>query len=105
MNMLYLLEGDNAMTDFKKAMLSPSVVYSQPNDVVLDDTLTKEEKIKILRQWEYDARDILVAEEENMIGTEPAMLGRILHALEKLGVVRCGEHSSPTKQGGEDGQC
>lgn len=91
------------MTDFTRAMHSPATLYREPNEVVNDATLTHEEKIKILRQWEYDARDILVAEEENMIGNDsPAMLRRVLLALESLGVDTCTEHSSPTKQRGEE---
>jgi hypothetical protein len=91
------------MTDFKNALLSPTSFYKVPDEVVHDESLSLEQKIGILRQWEYDARDMLVAEEENMIGdSSSSMLSRVLIALKSLGFEECGAHSSPTKQGGED---
>ncbi len=75
------------MSDFEKAMLSPTSVYKIPNEVVEDDTLSREQKLKILRQWEYDAHELQVAEDENMPGDQPtSMLHRIItaiHCLEK----------------------
>jgi len=54
-----------------------------------------------LRRWEYDARELEVAEDENMAGGPPSQLDRVLAALHRLGVEPDIEHSPPTRQGGE----
>lgn len=51
--------------DLKTAISNPSSVFDDPNEVMQAD-ISKEDKIKILQSWEYDLRDISVAEEENM---------------------------------------
>lgn len=89
------------MNDFEKAMKDPVGVYKSPENVLKDDALTKEQKIKVLRQWEYDARDLMVAEEENMPEGEENMLKRVLDALHELGACHDVDHSPPTKHGGE----
>ena len=75
------------MTDFNKAMRDPKHCFQKPANIVKDTTLSKEQKIKILKQWEYDAREESVAEEENMpAGPEESyMLNRIKQALRELG--------------------
>lgn len=85
------------MTDFDKAMRDPTLVFKQPSDVLADKSLSKEQKIKILTQWEYDARELSVAEEENMpakFGDEANMLNRIHEALRTLGVSNDHQHHS-----------
>lgn len=66
-----------------------------------DATLSREEKIALLKQWEYDARELEVAEEENMGGGAADMLERILRALEKLTPGDTHKIDAPNKQGGE----
>ena len=70
--------------DLNRAMLNPSAVFLRPEDVVERDDLTREQKIEVLRRWEYDARQLDVAEEENMGGEGQDMLYRVLKALEAL---------------------
>lgn len=72
------------MSDFDKAMRDPSKAYSLPKDILEDDTLDQDQKIKILKQWEFDAHNLMVAEEENMPGDAPPMLNRVRRALKKL---------------------
>ena len=86
--------------DLEKAMLNPRSEFNCPEDVLNQQTITREQKIKILRRWEYDARELEVAEEENMGGGPPSMLGDILAALRQLDSEIDTEHSPPTKQGG-----
>jgi len=75
------------MTDFNQAIHDPSETYKTPQDVLKDDTLTKEQKIEILKQWAYDARLLAVAEEENMRGdSSSTMLSRVHQALLELGI-------------------
>ncbi|MDX2495823.1 MAG: hypothetical protein QNK27_12740 [Desulfuromusa sp.] len=87
--------------DIKKAMFSPDSVFASPDDVLVEQSLTREQKIKILRCWEYDARELAVAEEENMGGGPPDKLDEILKVLHHLAAEVDSDHSPPTKQGGK----
>jgi len=77
------------MNKYKKALLDPTSVYAFPMEVVNDHSLKREQKIEILHSWEEDARELQVAEEENMpdLSTEErtSMLSRVLDALHALG--------------------
>lgn len=84
-----------------KALLDPASTFANPADVCAEQTLTIEQKIQILRRWEYDARELEVAEEENMGGGGPDVLDEVFAALHKLNAEIDVEHSPPTKQGGE----
>lgn len=92
------------MVDIDKALLDPATVFESPDEVLKSEELSREQKISILRRWEYDARQLQVAEEENMIGTNGDILDQIMRALlqldEKSEVERL-ERSSSSKQGGE----
>jgi hypothetical protein len=91
--------------NFQQALDNPGLVFKQPQDVLSTKKLDRQQKIDILRRWEYDAREMQVADEENMRrdgsddGTD--LFDRIAVSLHALGVAP-GEHESPpTKQGGE----
>ncbi len=87
--------------DLEKAMLDPTAVFRNPEDVRQRAELTQSQKIEILRRWEYDAHTLEVAEEENMAGAQPSdVLDRVLSALHSLGASPDLEHAPPTKQGG-----
>lgn len=87
--------------DLEKAMLDPTAVFRNPEDVLQRGELTRTQKIEILRRWKYDARALEVAEEENMAGAQPSdVLDRVLSALHALGASPDLEHTPPTKQGG-----
>ncbi len=86
------------MIDVKTAMLDPTMVFEDPMDVVANDELTRDQKIEILRRWEYDARQLEIAEEEaGMAVRRPEMFDLVLQALHTLGVERDIEHTPPTK--------
>ena len=69
--------------EYEHIINDPSAVYSKPEEVAHDERLSLEQKISILKQWAFDAREIEVAQEENMIG--PAShLRQILLVLNKL---------------------
>lgn len=87
------------MTDVDRAMLDPGSVFDKPSDVLSAEDLTREQKIEILRRWEYDARELQVASEENMPGNNSDLLDLVLEALNSLGVFS-EESDAPTKQGG-----
>lgn len=86
--------------DQEKANLDPTSVFSTPEDVYNEETLTQEQKISILRRWEYDARELAVAEEENMTGGPPSRLEEVLRVLNRLVEEQDKGPSAPTKQGG-----
>ena len=90
------------MVDIKKALLDPSAEFKQPGEVVRSNELTRDQKIEILRRWEYDLRELQVAEEESMTAPrpEPVTLDVVLAALRELGAGADSERSAPTKQGG-----
>jgi len=86
------------MIDVKQAMLNPTSVFKDPMDVVADENLSRDQKVEILHRWEYDARQLEVAEEEaGMAVRLPDMFDRVVQALHTLGVERDTEHTAPTK--------
>jgi hypothetical protein len=94
-----------APTNLDKALVDARAVFKRPEDVVTARDLTRAQKIEILRRWEYDAREIQVADEEGMTAPPPsepqnAPLDLILKALRSLGAPSNPETSAPTKQGG-----
>lgn len=87
--------------NIEKALLDPVSEFSSPVNVCSEQSLTRDQKIQILRRWEYDARELEVAEEENMGGGGPDILDEVLAALHQLNAEIDVEHFPPTKQGGE----
>jgi len=90
------------MIDVEKALTDPSAMFKKPQDVVEKKDLSREQKIEILRRWEYDARELQVADEEGMSPDvpQPTALDAVLKALRSLGAPADVERSAPTKQGG-----
>ncbi len=88
------------MVDVEKALVDPALVFKTPEEVVTNRELSREQKIKILHRWEYDARELQVAEEEGMEGPQPVTLEAVLRALSSLVAPGNTERSAPTKQGG-----
>lgn len=86
------------MIDVNKAKFDPSSIFLNPEEVLTEESLSREEKILILRQWEYDARQLAVAEEENMGGGSPNMLAEILETLNKLEAEKTGQ-AAPNRSG------
>jgi hypothetical protein len=86
--------------NLEKAMQNPARAFLCPENVCDEPTLTRDQKIKILRRWEYDTRELGVAEEENMGGGPPDRLDQVLRALQRLDTDFDPEHAPPTKQGG-----
>ena len=86
--------------DLEQALLDPGSVFAGPEEVLRHATLAPEQKIEILRRWEYDAAEADVATEEGMPGGDDDLLRRILLALEALGAAIDVEETGPTKQHG-----
>jgi hypothetical protein len=73
-----------AKFDLEAALADPAAAFAKPKDVVAHQGLSREAKIKLLRQWERDAMELSTSEYEGMVGGEENMLGRVLHALDTL---------------------
>jgi len=86
------------MIDVAQAMLDPTMVFKEPKEVVASNELTRDQKIEILRRWEYDAHQLEVAEEEaGMAVRRPEMFDLVVQALHGLDAERDTEHTPPTK--------
>lgn len=48
------------------AIKDPSTIYTSPQDVVKDNDITTDQKLKILKSWELDQIRLLDSESENM---------------------------------------
>ncbi len=96
-----MAKSQSADSRLQKALIDPANVFSSPMAVVDDETFSTERKIEILRRWEYDAKEIQVADEEGFPAREPGtLLDAVIAALHRLGAGPDLEHSPTTKQGG-----
>lgn len=93
-------EAKKSLPFLDRARNDPGSVFASPEEVVDYSGLTLDEKIRVLRSWEYDAAEIVVAEEEGMQGPENDLLRRILLALAELTHGREVEFVAATKQHG-----
>jgi hypothetical protein len=87
---------DNAATPRERTGFE----LTSPASVLDRGDLSRDEKVELLHQWEFDLREGMVAEDENMPATEPlrVSLDEILDALRALGA-ESGFRHSPTKHG------
>lgn len=86
--------------NIEQALIDPAGEFNTPEELVMNEELSREQKIEILRRWEYDVRELQVAEEENMPGPQPIALDRVLKALRSLDAPSGPDDAAPTKQGG-----
>jgi hypothetical protein len=73
-------------TDIDQKRLNPAAFYGDPEKVLEDAGLSRDEKIEILREWHYDAMRLQESAGENMAGGEEDRLRAVSNALLKLGV-------------------
>ena len=64
--------------------------FATPDALLAEESLTREQKLALLRQWEYDLHLLQVATEENMTGDAPPganaeQIRQVHAAAEKLG--------------------
>jgi hypothetical protein len=81
--------------DIDKALLDPAGVFAEPDEIVRMPGLACNLKLRLLEQWEREARALAVAEEEGMTGGEESMLGRVRRAIVALG----GDEKSDDRSG------
>jgi hypothetical protein len=94
------ISAQRAPGEIEQALLDPSSVFSSPAQVLERAGLSAEQRIEILRRWEYDAAESAVALEEGMPGSENDLLRQILLALAGLTGGIDAERVAPTKQHG-----
>lgn len=70
--------------DIEKAILNPRSAFECPADVLNEQSLSREQKIEVLRRWEYEIREIEAAEDNNMGGGPSHLLYEILMILHRL---------------------
>ena len=46
------------MSVYEKTLLDPASAFTSPEQVLTSAELSREQKIKILHRWEYDARQM-----------------------------------------------
>ncbi|WP_129647133.1 hypothetical protein [Peristeroidobacter agariperforans] len=66
------------------AISDPTKEYRKPIDVVRDNELDVDEKLRILESWKKDAELLSVAQDENMAGGERPQLQDVLLAIQEL---------------------
>ena len=90
------------MIDVEKALLNPAAIFKAPQQVVDTNDLSREQKIEVLRRWEYDVREVQVLDDESLTAkeTHAVTLDSVLTALRSLGAPIDVERTAPTKQGG-----
>lgn len=75
---------------FDKLVVDVSKYFATPEALVAEEELSREQKLALLRQWEYDLHLLQVATEENMTSDAPPganaeRIRQIHAAAEKLG--------------------
>jgi len=75
---------------FEKLVVDVATHFSTPEALLGAEDLTREQKLALLRQWEYDLHLMQVATEENMTGDAPPgnnaeRIRQVHAAAEKLG--------------------
>lgn len=83
-----------------RALFDPASVFANPEAVVDHPDLSMQQKVAVLRSWQYDAAEVEVAEEEGMRGPGSDLLQRIILALARLNHGRDVEFVTVSKQHG-----
>lgn len=89
---------------FDKLVADVSKHFATPEALLAEEALSREQKLVLLRQWEYDLQLLQVATEENMTGDAPPganaeQLRQVLAAAESLGAELGTEGSGAGKTG------
>ena len=90
---------------FTKVLGDVSREFDRPGDILDSDLLSREQKIRLLQEWELDLRELQVATEENMAGESASgmtaeLLQECRRALARFGAAGGDSGGAPTKQGG-----
>ena len=75
------------MATVDEKLMNPAKYYASPADVVVDDMLSQEEKVRVLSAWRLDAERLSESSNEGMTGGEKPRLREVAlaqHSLEAL---------------------
>lgn len=70
--------------DFEQALLDPAGTFGEPQEVLRDDDLSREQKKEILERWQHDAEELVVASGEGMPGDSETQLRKVAKALDAV---------------------
>jgi hypothetical protein len=70
--------------NLERALNDPADLFESPDAVVHHPTLTREQKVQILNNWQLDASRLEASEGEGMGGEDAPMLHRVRIALAAL---------------------
>ncbi len=70
--------------DLERALNDPAGLFESPDAVVHHPALTREQKVRILNNWQLDASRLEGSEGEGMMGEGAPMLHRVRIALASL---------------------
>ena len=103
------------MIDVEKALVDPGLVFKSPAELLANQDLSRQQKIEILRRWEYDGPRLATWPSPRSSSSDPGTWfpdatarssgaiptsSEVLGALRELGAAADTERSAPTKQGG-----
>src|SRR4051794_14667008 len=74
-------EGKMSEFSLERALDAPADQFENPDAVVRHPTLTREQKVQILKNWQLDASRLEGSEGEGMMGEGAPMLHRVRVAL------------------------
>ena len=74
------------MSDNHRASPSPAVRYHTPAELAQDTSLSLDQRLRWLEEWEDDIRGQLVASEEGMTGPQDVSLTDVLTAKNGLAI-------------------
>jgi hypothetical protein len=77
-------EAKMSEVDLERALNDPADLFETPDAVVHHPTLTREQKIQILNNWQLGASRLEGSEAEGMGGEDAPMLHRVRMALTAL---------------------
>jgi hypothetical protein len=98
------MERNMDQQSFEKLIVDVSTHFSTPDQLLAAEDLTRDQKLALLKQWEYDLHLLQVATEENMTGDAPPgnnaeRIRQVHAAAEKLGAELEPEKSRAAKAG------
>jgi hypothetical protein len=85
--------------DIAAALRDPAGHFKDPQAVLRASGIDREDKLRLLEEWERDARALAVAEEEGLSEGEPSMLARVREARLSLTGGAPAKTGSTTKHG------
>jgi len=90
---------------FSRMLGDVSREFDRPRDILDSHDLLPDQKIKLLKEWEFDLRELQVASEENMTGDGSSgataeLLRECRLTLAKLVATNGDSGAAPTKHGG-----